>query len=168
MPVILNLSSEVVITEKKYSKRTPKYIKGIVSRDLHMFLVPFDRSYVSALREHVVCFLNFVFMSNFSISHLGVMSLPCEWSWHLVPVRGSEAKYFSIGFTLKVYESRGCKDPHGLGHFSSSKFFRPNNICMNTVVDSQYGATTVAVESLIAQQDSKGKLTTPRRENQKF
>jgi hypothetical protein len=38
---------------------------------------------------------------------------------------------------------------------------------MSSVVGSQYGATTVAVESLIAQLDSKGKLTTPRQENQK-
>jgi hypothetical protein len=35
-------------------------------------------------------------------------------------------------------------------------------------VDSQYGATTVAAESLIAQLLSQGKLTTPSRENLKI
>jgi hypothetical protein len=32
----------------------------------------------------------------------------------------------------------------------------------------QYGATTLAAESVIAQLDSQGKLTTPRRENRKI
>jgi hypothetical protein len=39
---------------------------------------------------------------------------------------------------------------------------------MTAVVDSQYGATTVAAESLIAQLHTQGKLTTPRRENRKI
>jgi hypothetical protein len=39
---------------------------------------------------------------------------------------------------------------------------------MSAIVGSQYGATTVAVESLIAQLDSQGKLTTLRSENQKI
>jgi hypothetical protein len=38
---------------------------------------------------------------------------------------------------------------------------------MSAVVGSQYGAITVAAVSLIAQLDSQGKLTTPRRENRK-
>jgi hypothetical protein len=39
---------------------------------------------------------------------------------------------------------------------------------MRAVVDSQYGATTVAAESLIAQLHSQGKLTKPSRENQEI
>jgi hypothetical protein len=39
---------------------------------------------------------------------------------------------------------------------------------MSAVVGSQYGAKTVAAESLIAKLDSQGKLTTPRRENRKL
>jgi hypothetical protein len=35
-------------------------------------------------------------------------------------------------------------------------------------VGSQYGAITVAAESLAAQLDSQGKHTTPRRENRKI
>jgi hypothetical protein len=46
--------------------------------------------------------------------------------------------------------------------------FRQNNICMRAVVDSQYGATAVAVESLITQLHSQGKLTSPSRENRKI
>jgi hypothetical protein len=42
------------------------------------------------------------------------------------------------------------------------------NICMSAALCSQYGATTVAAESLIAQLHSQGKLTTPRRENRKI
>jgi hypothetical protein len=36
---------------------------------------------------------------------------------------------------------------------------------MNAAWGSEYGATTVAAESLIAQLHSKGKVTMPRREN---
>jgi hypothetical protein len=70
---------------------------------------------------------------------------------------------------VEINESSGnskygaAKSP-GLVQFPSSKFFRKNNICMRAGVDSQYGATTVAAESLIAQL----KLTTPSRENRKF
>jgi hypothetical protein len=39
---------------------------------------------------------------------------------------------------------------------------------MIAVVGSQYGATTGAAGSLIDQLQSKGKFTTPRRENQKI
>jgi hypothetical protein len=39
---------------------------------------------------------------------------------------------------------------------------------MKAVVDTHYGATTVAAESLIGQLHSQGKLTTPRRENRKI
>jgi hypothetical protein len=50
----------------------------------------------------------------------------------------------------------------------ASKFFRQNNICMKAVVDSQYGAMTVAADRLGAQLHSQCKLTTPRHENQKI
>jgi hypothetical protein len=46
---------------------------------------------------------------------------------------------------------------------SSSKIFRKNKICMRAV--AQYGATTVAAESLIAQLHSQGKITTASRES---
>jgi hypothetical protein len=39
---------------------------------------------------------------------------------------------------------------------------------MSAVMGSQDGATTEAAESLIAQLDSHGKLTTPRRKNRKI
>jgi hypothetical protein len=55
-----------------------------------------------------------------------------------------------------------------MGECPSSKFSRQNNICMSAVVGSQYGATTGAVESLIAQLYSQGKLTTPRQKNRKI
>jgi hypothetical protein len=39
---------------------------------------------------------------------------------------------------------------------------------MSAVVGSQYGATTGAAESLIAQLHSQGKLTTPRGKNRRI
>jgi hypothetical protein len=39
---------------------------------------------------------------------------------------------------------------------------------MSAVVGSQYRATTEAAESLIAQLNSQGKLTTPKRKNKKL
>jgi hypothetical protein len=39
---------------------------------------------------------------------------------------------------------------------------------MSAVLSSQYGATTVAAESLRAQHHSQGKLTMPRHENRKI
>jgi hypothetical protein len=63
--------------------------------------------------------------------------------------------------------SGAAKSP-GLGQFSSSILFRQNNISMSAALGSQYGATTVASESLIAQLPSQCKLTAPRRENRKI
>jgi hypothetical protein len=86
---------------------------------------------------------------------------------------GLKGEKFSIGFTQKINESSGsskygtAKSP-GLGPCPSSKIFSPNNICMSAVEGSQYGATTGAAKSLIAQLHSQGKLTTPRRENRKI
>jgi hypothetical protein len=62
----------------------------------------------------------------------------------------------------------GAAKSPGLGQVLSSKIFRQTSICMSAVVGSQYGAITVAAASLIAQLDSQGKLTTPRRENRKI
>jgi hypothetical protein len=81
-----------------------------------MFLVPL---------ESFFCFLNLVFVTNFSSP--GVVSLPCKWRWHLVLVRGSKAKYFSIGFTLKINKSYrnstyGAAKSPGLGQFNRQKF----------------------------------------------
>jgi hypothetical protein len=90
------------------------------------------------------------------------VSLPC-------PSLGLKGNIFSIF----LHESSGnfkylaAKSPR-LGQCPSSKFFVQNNICMRAVVDSQYGATTVAAESLIAQLHSQGKLTKPSLENQEI
>jgi hypothetical protein len=35
------------------------------------------------------------------------VSLPIEWSWHLLPLRGSKERYFSIGFPQEIKESSG-------------------------------------------------------------
>jgi hypothetical protein len=55
-----------------------------------------------------------------------------------------------------------------VGQCPASKFFRQNNICMKAVVDSQYGAMTVAADRLGAQLHSQCKLTMPRHENRKI
>jgi hypothetical protein len=56
----------------------------------------------------------------FRFSCIGVLGLPCELSWHLVPVLGSKARYFPIGFTLAIKKelrivvkilSLGLQDP---------------------------------------------------------
>jgi hypothetical protein len=57
---------------------------------------------------------------------------------------------------------RGRKESLTIGLLPYSK------ICMSAVVGSQYLATTVAAESLIAQLDLQGNLSTPRRENLKI
>jgi hypothetical protein len=79
-------------------------IKGTVSRDFVVcFLVSFDRSEVYRHTERVRLLLKLRFRNEFlDFFRLGVVSLPCEWSWHLVPVRGSKERYFSIGFTLEI------------------------------------------------------------------
>jgi hypothetical protein len=110
---------------------------------------------------------------NFSIfaSRCSELSLWVELAFS--PVRGSRAKYFSIGFILEINKSSGnskygaAKSP-GLGQFPSSKFVLQNYICISAVVGSQYWAMTKAAESLIAQLYSQGKLTTPHRENRKI
>jgi hypothetical protein len=51
--------------------------------------------------------------------------------------------------------STACKEPR-TGTVSIFKIFRQNNICMSAIVGSQYGATTAAAESLIAQLHSQG------------
>jgi hypothetical protein len=55
-----------------------------------------------------------------------------------------------------------------VGQGPASKFLRQNNICMRGVDYSQYGATTLAAESLRAQFHSQCKLTTPRHKNRKI
>jgi hypothetical protein len=97
-------------------------------------------------------------------------------------VRGSYTRYFVIVY---IYYYRGSyeekwreilinkpelrivvKSP-GVGQCPASKFFRQNNNCMKDVVDSQYGAMTVAADRLGAQLLSQCKLTTPRHKNRK-
>jgi hypothetical protein len=46
-----------------------------------------------SLTERVRLLLKFCFCAN--ISRLGGLSLLCDLIWHLVPVRGSKAGYFS-------------------------------------------------------------------------
>jgi hypothetical protein len=64
--------------------------------------------------------------------------------------------------------STGLQRALDWGSVHLQKFSAKTNICMRAVVDSQYGATTVAAESLIAQLHSQSKLTTPSRENRKI
>jgi hypothetical protein len=74
-------------------------IKGIVSRDfVVLFLVSFERSEVPTHTEHVRLLLKLRFRVAFF--DFRVVSLLSGWSWHLVPVRGSKASYFSFGFIL--------------------------------------------------------------------
>jgi hypothetical protein len=51
---------------------------------------------------------------------------------------------------------------------SSTRLLRAPDICMRAVVGSEYGATTVAAESLIAQLHSQSKLTTLSHEKRKI
>jgi hypothetical protein len=99
-----------------------------------------------------------------------------------VQVRGSYTRYFVIVYIYYYcgsYEEKWSeilidkpelrivvKSP-GVGQCPASKFFRQNNTCMKAVVDSQYGAMTVAADRLGAQLLSQCKLTMPRHENQK-
>jgi hypothetical protein len=47
-----------------------------------MFLMQFDRSEVSKHKEQVHLLLTFRFRAEFfRFSRLGLVSLPCEWSW---------------------------------------------------------------------------------------
>jgi hypothetical protein len=46
--------------------------------------------------------------------------------------------------------------------------FRQKNICMGAALGFQYGAMTVAAETLIAQLHSQSKLTTAWHENRKI
>jgi hypothetical protein len=55
-----------------------------------------------------------------------------------------------------------------VGQCPASNFFRQTNICIKAVVDSQYGAMTVAADGLGVQLHSQCKLTTPRHENKKI
>jgi hypothetical protein len=98
------------------------FIKEIVSRDLHIcfWYHSIDLKFLP-FRSMFFCFLNFVFVLNVSI----LVSRGSEW--HLVPVRGPKAKYFSLGFTLVINKSSGnskygaAKSP-GVGQLPSSKF----------------------------------------------
>jgi hypothetical protein len=56
----------------------------------------------------------------------------------------------------------------GLGVWSASMLFSQNNICMGATLGSQYGATTVAAEILIAQLHSQSKLTMSWQKNWKI
>jgi hypothetical protein len=56
----------------------------------------------------------------------------------------------------------------GLVVWPASKIFRQNKIYMGAALGSQYGAMTVAAETLIAQLHSQSKLTTAWHENRKI
>jgi tRNA A37 threonylcarbamoyladenosine modification protein TsaB len=66
-----------------------------------------------------------------------------------------------------IFASQRSEEPQ-TGTVPSSILFRHNNIYMSAALGSQYGDTTVAAESLIAQLNSQGKLTSPIRENRKI
>jgi hypothetical protein len=113
-------------------------VKGIASRDfLLYFSVSFDRSEVPTHTGRVRLLLKLEITSwcrIFRFSRLGVVSLPCEWGWHLGPVRGSKARYCSIGFTLEIKKehriivrilSPVLQEPRS-GALSSLQIFSPN------------------------------------------
>jgi hypothetical protein len=84
------------------------------------------------------------------------------------PVKKNGAKVLEelrIVVWRPVFSMYGAAKSPGLGLLPSSILNRQNNICVSAALGSQYGATTVAAESLIAQLHSQGILTTPRRKN---
>jgi hypothetical protein len=67
-----------------------------------MFFIPFDRSQVSTPYGAVRLLLKLRFcveFFDFRISAYSELTLFCEGSWDLLPLRGSKAEYFSIGLT---------------------------------------------------------------------
>jgi hypothetical protein len=63
-------------------------------------IVTFSR--ILALRNNPITFIlmSILLLLKFRFSRLSVVRLLCEWSWYEVPVRGSTARFFSIGFTV--------------------------------------------------------------------
>jgi hypothetical protein len=115
--------------------------------------------------EPFVCFLNFVYVANFSILESQRSELTLSQSG---AQRQDIFHWFNIGNNESSGSSKyGAAKSPGLGQCPSSKIFRQNNICLSAVVGSQSGATTRAAESLIAHLQSQGELTTPRREKSK-
>jgi hypothetical protein len=65
-------------------------------------VIRYGRYEVPTHTEHV---RSFAFKTTFSwrifrFSRLGVVSLLCEWSWHLVTVWGSKERYFLYWFHI--------------------------------------------------------------------
>jgi hypothetical protein len=119
------------------------------------------------LVEPFVCFLNFVFVWNFSIFASQRNELTLSQS-------GAQRQdiIFPLVLNRKLMRAsevliRGRKEPR-TGTVSIFNIFPKNNICMSAVLGSQYGATARSTESLIAQLHSQRKFTTPRRENRKI
>jgi hypothetical protein len=109
-----------------------------------MFLEPFDKS---GLREHILLLLNFVLVSNFQFYRFG---FPCEWSWHLVQVRGSKQNIFLLVLRWKLIRapktlSMGLPPTRTVSIF---KIFPPKQHLHETVVGFQFRAMTEAAKSL--------------------
>jgi hypothetical protein len=110
----------------------------------------------------------------FQFLHLGVVSLPLEWSWHWVPVRGSNERYFfllvlhwQLKKELRILVKSLCQWSGTIAIFN---IFMPNHQFHECLSESPVRSycTSGAAESLIAQLDSQGKFTTSRRKNLKI
>jgi hypothetical protein len=94
-----------------------KNIKGIVSRDWHTsFLVSIDRSEVPTHTKRVRLLLKFWFRVEFFDVRLGVVSLPCEWSW---AIRLPTATVHYSGLMQMLFWRENFED----GHFPSPGLF---------------------------------------------
>jgi hypothetical protein len=108
---------------------------------------------VLRLMEPSVCFLNFVFVSNFSIFVSQRTDLILWLDLGFSPSPGLKCKIFFYWFYI-INESSGnseygaAKSPE-LGQCPSSKFFCQNNICMSPVLGSQYGAKAAESSALL-------------------
>jgi hypothetical protein len=134
--------------------------KWIVSRDLHMFFLchSIDLKFLH-LMEPFVCFLNFVFVSNFSIFASRRSELTQSQSGDQ---RQDIFHWFFIGNYWELRKLRGGKEPR-TGTVSIFKIIPPKqHLHERRSGPLQYGATTGD------QLHSQGKLTTPGRENRKI
>jgi hypothetical protein len=117
----------------------------MVSRDLHIY---HSKDLISSYTLWACSFAYTITFSCriFRFSRLGVVSLPYEWSWYLVPVRGLKVRYFPMDLVVKLV-STGLHEPRS----SELSIFQ-----MIPPAPKQHWATTEAAESLIAKLHSQG------------
>jgi hypothetical protein len=117
------------------------FFKGIDSRDLYICFwchsVDLKFQY---LINPFVCFLNFVFTSNFLI-----FAFQCnELTLWVVPLRGSKVRYFSSGFTVyrKIMRAKDILSP-GLQESHKDTFHLQNFSAKTTFAWDPYWAPIV-------------------------